>query len=315
MGSSVVARTPFWISTLVVSLVGAPLFAPPVAADDAPPLASDATKAAALLAEGVKLRAKGDDARALERFEAADALAPSPLTGLESARALARVGKLLEARARLLQALDRPDVASNSDAAKSDARALLVELETWTPKVNLHLRHAPSDLQFFVDDAPVDRYDIRANPGKHRIVAKNASIERHVDVVLEKSERGEVVLDFAPPVESTVESTEMAWTTSSDEAPRPKPRIFTVAVFGIAGAGLVTGVVLGVIAKTKASHLDTVCVDHKCAPEQRDAVASYRHVATGATVSFVVGGVGAMIGLVSMLVIPAGGEGSSTARV
>jgi hypothetical protein len=62
--------------------------------------------------------------------------------------------------------------------------------------------------------------------------------------------------------------------------------------------------VAGVLAIRKRSELASVCPGSICAPEQAPARDSYRTLGTISTVGFIVGGVGAVAGIVLLLTQP-----------
>ena len=80
--------------------------------------------------------------------------------------------------------------------------------------------------------------------------------------------------------------------------------------------GLVTGGVTGfmVLGKKSALEDNPSCVDTTCAPPAHDDVDSYNSLRTISTVSFVVGGAAAALG-VTLLLTSHGGEGESGSAV
>jgi hypothetical protein len=66
---------------------------------------------------------------------------------------------------------------------------------------------------------------------------------------------------------------------------------------GVGGAGLVLGTILGVVATADKSSISSACGPSKvCPPSEQGALSSAKTVANLSTVSFVVGGVGVVLG-------------------
>src|SRR5438105_2853150 len=101
--------------TISISLAAALLLG--AAAAGAEPNAADRENARRLMAEGRKKRDANDLARALQAFQAADALMHVPTTGLELAKTLAQMGRLAEAREKALAVVRTPETDGEPKAA------------------------------------------------------------------------------------------------------------------------------------------------------------------------------------------------------
>jgi hypothetical protein len=253
-----------------------------------------------LFAEGLELRGKGDDGGALTKFKGAYELVKSPITTLEFGRSLMRVGRLVEARAKLTEAADLPQKSTESPQAKearAEAKKLAAEVATRIPTIKIATEGVPADADAVLS---IDGQQVSAaaaataqsvDPGKHRVAAKLSNgVERHEDVDLREGEAKQVVLSFGAK-------------TAVAEGPSSGPSTVTLVAFGVAGAGLLVGTVTGLIAKGKASDLSNspACRDSKCGPSEHDAVDSYNRTAAISTVSFVIGGIAAGVGVVTLL--------------
>jgi hypothetical protein len=99
-------------------------------------------------------------------------------------------------------------------------------------------------------------------------------------------------------------------------AGRNTQRTLAWAALGVGAVGLVTGGVTGfmVLGKKSALEDNPSCVDTTCAPPAHDDVDSYNSLRTISTVSFVVGGAAAALG-VTLLLTSHGGEGESGSAV
>jgi hypothetical protein len=84
--------------------------------------AADLAQARQLFNQGLGLRDKGDAVGAIEKLRAANAVAATPITGIELGRTYASAGRLVEAREALL-AVGRLPVAPQETARSAAARA------------------------------------------------------------------------------------------------------------------------------------------------------------------------------------------------
>src|SRR5690242_13340717 len=109
------------IALLAVSSLG-PALASVASVASAEPTAADLESARDLFKEGQALRAKGDLEGALTKFKAADALAGTPITGVELGKTLLQMGKLVEAREGFLSVGRIPTKPNESPQTKK-ARA------------------------------------------------------------------------------------------------------------------------------------------------------------------------------------------------
>jgi hypothetical protein len=72
--------------------------------------------------------------------------------------------------------------------------------------------------------------------------------------------------------------------------------------FGVGAAGLLVGVITGAVTLGQASDLKDQCPDDRCTEAQREDYDAALALSRVSTVSFVVGGLGAAVGLVALLV-------------
>ncbi|MBI4704775.1 MAG: PEGA domain-containing protein [Deltaproteobacteria bacterium] len=73
------------------------------------------------------------------------------------------------------------------------------------------------------------------------------------------------------------------------------------AGFGVGAAGLIVGAVAGIVAVSKTAEVRDHCPDNHCPEEQREAWDSSLAVAHVSTAGFVVGGLGAALGVVGLM--------------
>lgn len=267
-----------------------------------------------LMAEGRELREKSDHAAALSRFQAADAIMGVPTTGFEIARSQADLLLLLEAKETLRRVLslpEKPDDPEPFRAARMKARALDVELTQRIGGVRIMLR-GPDREQAKVSVGALELTStelegtVKLNPGRHRIVVLAAGKEHAREVVVPERATLAVSFDLSPeptpaadaPAASEPEPQRPPAMAARAErsAPRPVPTLAYVGG-GVAVAGVIVGSVSGAWAMTKKNEAWAGCEGTRCPPETWDTVDSAHRFATISTVSFVVAGVGAGIGV------------------
>ena len=82
--------------------------------------------------------------------------------------------------------------------------------------------------------------------------------------------------------------------------------------FGVGAAGLVTGVIAGVLALGKHDDLSKACTNGTCDPSQQSNIDSYHSLGIVSTVGFIVAGVGAAAGVTLWVAMPKNGAHAST---
>jgi hypothetical protein len=211
------------------ALVGAPAH---LLAATEPPAVSAAR---ALMEEGVKLYDAGEYAAALDRFEQARAMVRFPTVGLMSARALEKLGRLVEASERYL-AVSQTVPESNASAAQRDAPIKAArEREALLPRIPvLEIRvggASAGSARVTVDGTALREEDIGrpylVDPGHHHVEASRGDRRAAKDVDLGEGARKEVLLDLIPALD--------AW------------RPLGIAALGVGGAAIFVGVVTGAV--------------------------------------------------------------------
>jgi hypothetical protein len=252
---------------------------------------------------GVEAYQAGDFATARDRLETAYQMLRVPSLGLWSARALAKVGKLVEAEARYLEVVRLPTSVGDEaiqEQARQDARNERAELARRIPSVLVRIEGAPAaEVAVTVDGAavpgPVGENHL-LNPGRHRIEGVRATARASAEVLVAEGERKEAVLRFAA---ATADASGAPAADAGLTAPRgdgasttATKRTVAWATIAAGGAGIVVGAVTGLLAISKKGALDDAgCVSGDCPSSQRDAVDSYERMR-------VVSGIGLIAGVV-----------------
>ena len=154
---------------------------------------------------GVEAYQAGDFATAHDRLETAFQMLRVPSLGLWSARALAKLGKLVEAEARYLEVIRLPTSVGDEaiqEQARQDARNERAELARRIPSVLVRIEGAPAaEVAVTIDGAPLTGSAVGeshlVNPGRHRIEGVRATARASAEVVAAEGEQKEAVLRFA----------------------------------------------------------------------------------------------------------------------
>lgn len=274
------------------------------------PAASDLESARELLQAGRALRDKGDLKGALEKFKASHALAHTPITGIELARTHAALNQPVEAREVCLS-IARTQVTreetSRSQEAREDAAKLAesVKAKIATLSVDVVVP-AGRTAVVKIDGVEVPQVALRegrkVDPGAHVVTARiDDGPEVTTNTALGEGETKRVSLSpKAPAVVAKRPEGPITPPPGEVEEKRLSPLVpigFSVAVVGV-GVGAVTGL----LAQSKANTLDSIsCPANQCRGTAASNLSTAKSLATVSTVGFVVGGVGAAVGVIGLL--------------
>ena len=287
--------------------------------------APDTARANTLGHEALEAFRKNDWAGAYERFASAEGAAHSPVFVLYMARSKRNAGDLLAARDLLARAAGEvlaDDATVPWKSARADAGRELSELEARIPSIVVAVRGG-ADAAVTVDGEPIGadalRAPIRMNPGPHAVVASVAGrdpVRASVTLVEgDPPQKVDLVLPEAPKITPP----------RVDPPPVIPPPARGSLVPGVVGlgagaAGLLTGAILGGVAKSKASAATASCTPLAggglgCPSSAKPDIGLAQALATGANVAFVAGGVVAAAGVVLVIVRPGGGSRASATLV
>lgn len=170
----------------------------------AAPGEDDILTAKTLIFDARALRDKGDHVAALAKFKAAYALVPTPITGVELGKGYLALGKLIEARASLLDVVNMPAPSGEKQsyvAARAEAQTLADALSVRIPTLVVRVSGAASS-RVTIDglDLPQSALGVAhpLDPGRHVVRAVSptgAAIVREVE--LAEREHRELSLDGA----------------------------------------------------------------------------------------------------------------------
>lgn len=257
----------------------------------------------------------GDYETALALFRRAYTLYPAPTVVLYEARALDKMGLLLEAVEAYERTAHMPvDQSSPAQfaealaAAEEEGQKLRASIPSLTIKTT-GVRGDDPNLKVSVNERPLSAEKVgqpqTLNPGRYRVSA-SVSVERadRADVVLSRGQHATVVLELPETPAASVPFTASNGSAEST-APSSGPSVPLVAYAagGLGVVGIGAGVITGLMATGKHGEAQQNCPDGACIPGT-DGFAdagSFRTLRTVSTVSYGVGAAGVAVGLLLWL--------------
>ncbi|MFO0593094.1 MAG: hypothetical protein U0441_36465 [Polyangiaceae bacterium] len=246
------------VATLALFLAAGTALAQPKKAE----LEAAKKEAIAIADKGVEAYRGEKYQDAIDAFQKADQKFHVPKFLLYVARAQAKLGKLLQAKATYQSIVDEKLAQYAPDeffTAQNDAKKELAELEKRIPAARIELNGVPTGEtpSVTLDGAAVAATDlgksIGLDPGRHVVtvtLAGRAPIKRDVDITEGRSQS--IVLEVSiPPPPASGESGTADATSASDasELAGLKQRGgvpgLAIAMYSIGGAGLLAGAVFG----------------------------------------------------------------------
>ncbi len=317
---------------LMASLLAAALGISAVAS--AEPSAADKETARGLMTEGRADRDKGDLKGALKAFVGADAIMHVPTTGLEVAKSQAALGLLLEAREtaiRVTRIGDRANDPPPFKQARDAASAMSDDLAARIPSLTVTVKNVPDGVtpEVTIDDAPIPAEGLgqprKLDPGHHVIVAKGGGVDAKQEIDLAEKDQKQLAVELpagGAAVVATTGGTGGAATTvdtppGGDESTSHKSggsKVLMIGGFGLAGAGVIAGSITGILSMSQTNSIKSSgqCSGTVCGPKENSDISSAKSMATISTVSFIVAGGGAVLGIIGLLTGNSSGAPSAT---
>ncbi len=255
----------------------------------------------------------------MKAFAAADALMHVPTTGIELAKAQVAVGQLVEARdtaLRVTRIPEKPNEPAPFKPARDAAAQLNEELGTRIPSLTINVKNVPDGMTATVD---VDGASLPAellgqprklNPGHHVITAKAGTADGKQEVDLAEKDSKEVSIEL--PAQTAVISQTKPEDNATPPESTPEPsggnKLLIIGGFSLAGAGVIAGSITGLLAISKANSVkgSSACQNsggtEVCNPSEDGDSSSGKTMATVSTISFIVAGVGAALGITGFFV-------------
>lgn len=270
----------------------------------AAPTDAEKETARSLMDDGDRLRAARDNAGALQRYQAAHDIMKVPTTGIEVAKTLTALGKLVEARAMAIEVANIPVVPREPavmPAARQEASALAAQLATRIPSATIQVWPKEAQASIFVDSAQIPPAAVglpyKTNPGEH-VVQVTAPGYQTAEQRFTLQEGGSTTVSVNLVAGEAQPETPPEQVPPGEQTPPPAPvepatppavqpdRTRAFIAFGIAGAGAVLGTVTGFMSLSKASSAKKHCNDDVCSPEASDDIDSSKSLATFSNIGF-----------------------------
>ncbi len=310
---------------LALATILAPLLAPLVSvtcartarATEGPaePSAEDKESARVVFGLALGLREQGKLHEALEKFLLANSLYSTPITALELGKTHFALGQWVAASAAFESVAKIPVRSSESEksaSARAEAEKNATELRPRIPELTVNVVGLAKyeAVVISIDGVVVPKAGTTTvqlvDPGKHVVALRLAgSKSPTAEVTLVEGDRKQVTL--VVPAAESVPILDVPRPRSN--TPKTSPLVYVG--FGIGVTGVLVGAVTGTVALTKASSVKGQCVGSACPPEVADDLDLSRKMGNVSTVSFVVGGLGAVIGVVGLLASDGGAKNES----
>ncbi len=294
----------FRIALALCTLVASSAFAQPSVQAEA------ARQAKALHVEGVRLRDAGDLPTALTKFKSAYALTKTPITGLSVGTTLEKMGRLVEARAVLVETAAMPDypgITPTAIRARAEAGELGVQLKARIPTVHVRITGPADGVDAAVDgeSLPADKLvdPIALDPGRHVVRIRRGTVVREQEVSLKEGDNPQATFDLTPPPVAARVHPQKQIVEPPPAQSRPTPVLATVG-FALAVGGVMLGSIGGAIVLVNKSSLDNRCPAGACPPDSFGILRETNTWATVSTVSFIIAGVGLALGVAALIVRP-----------
>jgi len=290
--------------------------------------------AEALFQQGRELMKDKKYAEACPKFEQSQKLEQKLGTLINLALCHEGQGRTATAWAEFTEAANMAK-RRNEDKREEFAREHVTALQAKLSMVVLRSGSATKDLTVTMDGTAFDLgmlgTPLPMDPGPHKVDATAPGKKTWSQTVLVPE--GPTVLEItigmledvdapppAPP--STAPPPDPGATEPPPAAPAPPPpppdtteggaSVLAMVGFGIAGVGLLVGTITGIVSLSKTSDLKDICPNDVCAPGDKDDISSANTMANVSNVSFVLAGIGAIVGVIGLLT---GGSSGSDAAV
>ena len=253
---------------------------------------------------GYQLAQDGKCEEAIPHFVESLRLDAKAITLINLASCEEKTAKLADALGHWVEARARAQAEGNA-AIEGEAEKKAKALEPRLPKLTVALAGASqaTDPEVVRDGVVLGAASmgvaLPVNPGAHTLVVRAKDREETSQTVtIAEGESKLVQLKLGAPKKASVASGPVAAPATAGGGTSPLVYIG----FGTAIAGVAVGAITGVLAFGKASTAKDGCPNvNDCSPAGMDAVNSGRTLGTISTIGFIVGGVGAAVGVYGLV--------------
>jgi hypothetical protein len=277
-----------------------------------------------LMDQGDERVEQKDYAAALVLYRAAHDIMHVPTTGIEVARALVSLGKLVEGREAALDVLRLPETTNEPKPfaiarVASDQLVRDLTQEIPTLRVVLGPPGAVPQASLRIDGVSCPHalnVPYALNPDTHLVQVSAPGFQPiELRVVLARGERESLRIDLqpqaalappapprpAPRLERHPEPQPPLAAQPAEPAPRRSPTWVTWTGLGLVGSGLVTGTVAGIIALDRVEAARRYCNGNQCPPAARPDREAAINAGIVSNVGWAVAGAGAVVTVASWL--------------
>lgn len=254
-------------------------------------------RARSLALEGIELFENERWAEAHERLSQAYELFQAPTVALLDAKALEKLGRLVEAQRMFDNAAS---LAVDSDSPKPFRRAVKEaarerdRLQRIIPTLTIEVRGADPSHSLELNGKPLpkptwgERQSL--DPGVYNVVVKkNGQPERTEQITVDLGTSSRLVLTLSAPTSPV----------ASNDPPAPLAQSTNTAAWvslGVGALGLTTGVVGGVVMQNAKQRLDDTCTP-ECPQGSEGTLSRFRTARTVSAAGYAAGAVGLGLGL------------------
>ena len=258
--------------------------------------AGDAAAAREQVKLGYTLAQDGKCEEAIPHFVESLKLDAKAITLINLASCEEKTARLSDALGHWVEARARAQAEGNS-AIEGEAEKRATALEPRLAKLTIVLPAGHPDATVLRDGVALGAASMNVplpvNPGPHALVLQlKGFADTSQSVTLAEGESKRVALVIGAPQKISSAPPPSAPITSESHV---SPLVWVG--FGVAFVGVAVGTVTGIAAFGRKSTVDTECPNDHCSSKGMDAVDSGRTFATISTIGFIVGGVGAAVGI------------------
>ncbi len=246
--------------------------------------------------QGIALYEAGKYADAIVELRAADELFRAPQHDVYVARALAKLGRLVEAKAAYERATSGPTEAPGAAEAIALAREELATLEPRIPAVRIDAGGVS------VIRVSVDGKRAKMRPGRTVLVDPGPhTVEATADD--DRTARGRVEAAEGKTHSLRLTFPELVSATPPPQSAMPPRWIAGGLLLGLGGASLVAGTVSGALSLAKEGELESACPGAVCAPSLQDDLDQVNLLANVSNTTLALGAASAIAGLLVIVLV------------
>jgi hypothetical protein len=252
---------------------------------------------------GYQLAQDGKCEAAIPHFVESLKLDAKAITLINLASCEEKTSRLADALGHWVEARARAQTEGNA-GIEEEAEKRAKALEPRLPKLTVVVAGAPADVEVKRDGVVLGAASmgvaLPVNPGAHTLVVHTRGHEDRTETVtLAEGENRRVDLKMGAVKIEKVAAPSAAAPGGEREPRSMSPLVFVG--FGTAIVGVGVGAVTGILAFGKASTAKDACPNEQCTTAGMEAVDAGRTLATISTIGFIVGGVGAGVGLYGLI--------------